>query len=94
MTVRVADDGAVLLIGDCTAEDAELLLSHLLADPGAAINWSSCQSAHTAVIQVLLASRREPIGPPQGKFLEAMIRPAFDRARRIAAFQERDGDAK
>jgi hypothetical protein len=82
MTVRVADDGMILLIGDCAAEDADLLLSHLLASPEAMVNWGSCHSAHTSVIQVLLASRREPIGPPQGKFLETMIGPAFDRARR------------
>jgi hypothetical protein len=82
VTIRVADDGTILLIDDCAAEDADLLLSHLLARPEAAIDWGSCQSAHTSVIQILLASRREPIGPPRSKFLETMIGPAFGRARR------------
>jgi hypothetical protein len=82
MTVRVAEDGTIRLIDDCAAEDADLLLSHLVARPEAAIDWCSCQSAHTSVIQVLLAFRRELIGPPRGKFLETMIGPAFDRARR------------
>jgi hypothetical protein len=82
MTIRVADDGSIMLIGDCAAEDADLLLSHLVASPEAMVNWGSCLSAHTSVIQVLLASGREPIGPPRDKFLETMIGPAFDRARR------------
>ena len=82
MTVRVAEDGTILLIDDCVAEDADLLLSHLLARPDAAIDWGACQSAHTSVIQILLVSQREPIGPPRGKFLETTIGPAFDRARR------------
>jgi hypothetical protein len=81
MTIRVADDGTILLIDDCAAEDADVLLSQLLASPDALIDWGSCRSAHTSVIQVLLASRREPIGLPQGKFLETMIGPALDRAR-------------
>jgi hypothetical protein len=82
MTVKLSEDGTIVLIDDCAAEDADLLLSHLLAHPEAPIDWCSCQSAHTSIIQILLASRREPIGPPRSKFLETMIKPAFDRARR------------
>jgi hypothetical protein len=81
MTVRFGDDGTILLTGDCPTEDAERLLAHLLASPQATIDWGSCTSAHTSVIQVLLASGRALIGPPQGKFLKAMIEPALGRAR-------------
>ena len=82
MTVRVTDDGTIRLIDDCRAEDAELLLSHLLTGSGTPIDWSSCRSAHTAVIQVLLASRHIPAGQPEGTFLKTMVRPALDRVRR------------
>jgi hypothetical protein len=81
MTVRLADDGTILLIDDCSAQDADQLLSHLLANPDATIDWGSCQTTHTAVIQVVLASGRIPAGDPQGKFLKTMIGPAFGRAR-------------
>jgi hypothetical protein len=82
MTVERADDGTIRLRGDCPTEDADLLLSHLLADPEAEINWESCQSAHTSVVQILLARGRRPTGQPAGTFLKTMIGPAFDRKRR------------
>jgi hypothetical protein len=81
MTVQLGKDGTILMIDDCPAADAELLLSHLLTAPEAAINWGSCQSAHTSVVQVLLACGSALIGPPRGELLKAMIEPALDRAR-------------
>ena len=36
MTVRVADDGTIRLMDDCRAEDADLLLQHLLLWQGSA----------------------------------------------------------
>jgi len=80
MTVRLADDGTILLLDDCPAGDAEVLLQMSLANPAAALDWRSCRSAHTAVIQVLLASGRIPIGPPQGGFLSTLIAPALARS--------------
>jgi hypothetical protein len=80
MTVRLGDDGTILLVGDCPTEDAERLLTELLAHPQATVDWGACTSAHTAVIQVLLASEGPLIGPPQGEFLKAVIEPALDRA--------------
>jgi hypothetical protein len=81
MTVE-RDDGTIRLRGSCPAEDADLLLSHLLSDPTAIINWDFCQSAHTSVVQILLAHGRRPAGEPAGTFLKTMIGPAFDRNRR------------
>jgi hypothetical protein len=82
MTVGITDNGTIRLIDDCPAQDAELLLSRLLAGSETSIDWGSCRSAHTAVIQVLLASRHALTGQPQGAFLKTMVRPALDRARR------------
>jgi hypothetical protein len=80
VTVRRDDDGTVWLVDDCLAEDADLLLQHLLDRAEAPIDWSLCRSAHTAVVQVLLAARRLPVGEPKGSFLKEVIGPALSRA--------------
>jgi len=69
MTVSLLFDGSIELAGDCPIEDAEKLQCCLLEHPGAAVDWRTCTTAHTAVIQVLLAVAATPIGPPQGEFL-------------------------
>jgi hypothetical protein len=80
MTVAL-ENGIVVLSGDCPAGDAEELLQHLLAEPAAAIDWQRCDTAHSAVIQVLLAARRQISGPPGGEFLRFWVEPAITRAR-------------
>ena len=62
MTVALATDGRILLAGNCGVEDAEILVRHLLVDAKATLDWSACESAHTAVIQVLLAAGAKPVG--------------------------------
>jgi hypothetical protein len=79
MSVRLADDGTIWLVGDCSAQDADPLLQYLLGRADAAIDWSTCDAAHTAVIQVVLASGRKPIGQPRGTFLKTLISPVFNR---------------
>ena len=81
MTVRLRDEAQILLEGDCPAEDAEVLLGHLLADPQATVDLRLCDHAHTAVVQVLLASRAELRGPSRGAFLRSMIDPCLMRYR-------------
>lgn len=76
MTVR-QDGGTIFLEGDCDAEEAETLLGMMLAAPAAGIDWSSCRSAHTAIIQVLLAAGRSPSGPAGDEFLRRWIAPAL-----------------
>ena len=82
MTVLLDDAGTIHLIGACVAEDAETLLERLLANPTAAIDWRRCESAHTAVIQVLLVDKRPLHGPPASSFLDRFIRPALPSADR------------
>ena len=69
MTVRVTADGTITLEDHCPIEDAEKLQEYLLSDPAAQVDWRSCVTAHTAVIQILLASRPVVIGPPAGDWL-------------------------
>jgi hypothetical protein len=74
MTVRL-QGRVVHLSGDCGSEDAEILLSALLAHPDVEIDWRSCERAHTAVVQVLLAAGRRLSGPPPSAFLARWLEP-------------------
>ena len=69
MTIALNANGTIELRGSCPVEDAEDLLQHLLTNPTASVDWRSCESAHTAVIQVLLVARVLPLGPPKNAFL-------------------------
>ena len=68
MTVRVEDD-AIRLEGACPIEDAETLLRALLEHPRVAVDWSGCDHAHGAVIQVLMAARPVMVGLAIDAFL-------------------------
>lgn len=80
MTVQLAHNGTVQLIGDCPAEDADILLQSLLEQPNGPVDWTACTSAHTAVIQVLLSAAVMPEGAPKSRFLNDFVGPAMDRA--------------
>lgn len=82
MTIAISADGTVELAGSCPVEDAETLLRHLLATPNAIVGWSACESAHTAVIQILLAARVAPSGTPKGSFLRDHVSRLLDRGTR------------
>jgi hypothetical protein len=73
MTVRRRDDGGVELQGDCPSEEAESLMQYLLETPQATVDWRSCDHAHAAVVQVLMAARANLLGPPRGAFLREMV---------------------
>lgn len=72
-------DGTIVLEGACGVEDAEALLRSLLDHPGSPIDWRGCTVAHTAVIQVLLATRILPLGPPNSAILRDLVEPALRR---------------
>ncbi len=75
MTVRLTPTGIIQLHGACPSEDAEMLLRHLLTDPTAVVEWQACESAHTAVIQVLLFAKPTLQGIPSGKALRDWVQP-------------------
>jgi hypothetical protein len=79
MSVEVEADGTIALKGTCPSADAEALLQQLLASPEALVDWRACESAHTAVIQVLLAAKPKLWGPPQGGFLKERVEPLIER---------------
>jgi hypothetical protein len=80
MTVRIADSGCIELVGACPSEDAEPLLQLLLADRGATVDWRDCRSAHTAVVQVLMAVAPKLLGPPADDRLKDWVAPAVTGA--------------
>ena len=76
MTVRLVD-GAIVLEGACPVEDAEPLQSLLLQYPRAAVDWRACDTAHTAVLQILLVARPSIQGPARAAFLQDLILPVL-----------------
>jgi hypothetical protein len=79
MTVKIVSNGAIELTGACPVEDAEILLRCLLDSPHAPIDWSACESAHSAVIQILLVADVRPQGVPKNLFLRNHIGPLLVR---------------
>lgn len=80
MTVRPTDSGVIELADDCPAEDAERLLRLLIERPGSTIDWRSCDQAHGAVVQVLMASNSRVRGPPRGQVLGRFVAPLLPQA--------------
>lgn len=77
MTVRAGGDGLIELVGACPSADAEPLLQLLLASPGATVDWRECRTAHTAVVQVLMAARPKLLGPAADVRLAEWVTPAI-----------------
>jgi len=75
MTIHLSADGTIELEGECTSDEAETLLRHLLANPGATVDWRHCESLHAAVLQVLMAARPRLRGPPVGLALNHFVHP-------------------
>jgi hypothetical protein len=72
LTVVLHDPSTIRLIGACPVDDAETLLQLLLANPTAEIDWRGCESAHAAVIQVLLVAKRPLRGPAASSLLNRL----------------------
>lgn len=79
MTVAIHANGTIALSGACPVEDAEELLQYLLTMPNAPVDWRSCESAHAAVLQVLLVAKSIPLGPPKSAFLRDHVEPQLRR---------------
>ena len=80
MTVRRTSASSLALEGLCPIEDAEALLLALLETPGASIDWTGCEGAHTAFVQVMMAARIAPQGPPADEFLRDIVADALQRS--------------
>jgi hypothetical protein len=82
MTVNLKADGVIELSGRCDIEDAEVVQRHLLAAPGATVEWGGCEHLHSAVLQVLLVGKPQVRGSPANAFLKTHIAPLVNRSTR------------
>jgi hypothetical protein len=73
MTVRRIDEFTIALEGVCPVADAEVLRQHLVSAESAKIDLTACEHAHTAVVQVLLASEREVDGEAGSLFFKKFL---------------------
>jgi hypothetical protein len=80
MSVKVSAAGVIELSGRCDVDDAEALQRHLLAAPGATVEWTGCESLHASVMQVLLVGRPRVQGEPRAEFLRTHIAPIVGRS--------------
>jgi hypothetical protein len=69
--------GKISLRDNCPVEDAEPLLTLLQNHPGCPIDIGNATNLHAAVLQVLLAFRRELTGQARDPFLLKWIVPAL-----------------
>jgi hypothetical protein len=74
MPFRV-EDGIVCLEGHCSVEEAPDLFQALLAVEAPTIDLDKAESVHTAVAQVLIASRGKLQNPPADPVLAACFAP-------------------
>jgi hypothetical protein len=81
VTVELSNE-AIVLSGHCPMEDAEPLLQALLSAPESAVDWSACEGAHSAVLQLLLMSGRELKGVPREDFLRHWFAPMLQNPRK------------
>ena len=71
MTVRQIDAFNIVLEGISPVAEAEVLRQLLVSAKTATVDWRACEAAHTAVVQVLLASKVRLRGPPKSLFSES-----------------------
>ncbi|HEY2780265.1 MAG TPA: hypothetical protein VGI90_05810 [Steroidobacteraceae bacterium] len=76
MTVIASAQG-IALEGSCPSEDAEVLLQHLASTPAATIDLGRCESAHTAVIQVLMAFKPKLLKVPRDNSMWRWVHPVL-----------------
>jgi hypothetical protein len=79
MSVRLTQDGEIVLEGQSGLDDVESLLLLLSANPGASVDWRDCDHAHAAVLQILMVSEAPLIGPPKSAYLSRAVEPALRR---------------
>jgi len=46
----------ITLVGECTAEEADILLGFLLEQPDKKVNLTDCEHMHCSLMQVLMAA--------------------------------------
>ena len=81
--MSVSFDGrAIVIAGECGAEEAETLLALVQSHPDAVVDIGQSGTVHTALWQVLLALSPRVIGEPANPFIRKWIMPALKGGNR------------
>ncbi len=75
------EDGVIRLEGRCRIEEAETLLALLLEGDQRPVDLSRCGQLHSALVQILLATKPFISGRPDDPFLCAHILPLLETDR-------------
>ena len=78
MSVTIGQD-AIILAGECGAEEAEALLASIQQHPGLPVDVGAVEWAHTALWQVILAFAPPLRGEPANGFISQWLMPRFSR---------------
>lgn len=72
-------DGTIVhLEGSCPVDEAEELLEMLQGNPVTALHLGACASLHTAVFQLVRASRLPVVATPADRFLSRLLPVAME----------------
>jgi hypothetical protein len=66
----------ITLVGECTAEEADLLLGYLLEQPDKKVNLKDCEHMHCSLMQVLMAANAN-INMPSNERLAWLLKSAL-----------------
>lgn len=81
MSVSVVE-GVIWLQGSCGAEDVEALLAAFEKSGSNAVDFSTADHLHGAVLQTLLAFTPAVLGSPRDSFVRTWLIPVLEEARR------------
>lgn len=73
----ILDAGKIVLRNDCPIEDAEPLLVFLQNNPDCPIDIEGATNLHAAVLQVLMAFKRDLFGRSRDSFLQEWVVPVI-----------------
>ncbi len=66
----------ITLVGECNAEEADILLGFLLEQPDKKVNLEDCEHLHCSLMQVLMAAHAN-INPPSNERLAWLLKAAL-----------------
>ncbi len=69
------DAHTAVCLGNCTVEEAEILLQWRQQQPDGQVDLQDCTHLHTAVLQVLLATQTPVVALPLDAEFAALLRP-------------------
>lgn len=82
MSLEVVGD-TIRVIGHCRVEEAEVLVELFHSHGPVRLDFSHCESLHSAVAQAILAFRRPIVGSPTQAFIRDLLAPALAQSDKV-----------